>query len=103
MIKILDRYIIDASSDCFTVCDFGISAKTGKPYERNKTYHDTLEQCFMNIYKRETRRELSSKEWNVEAYLGRIQTIRSDLIAVFEAALTIEFEREQTSPFKEKD
>lgn len=94
MIKVMNRYIVNASSDCFTVMELITNEETGKQYEKKKTYHDTLEQCFMNIYKRETRRELDSNAWEAEAYLIRVQAIQNDLSALFKRALGIELKRE---------
>jgi hypothetical protein len=66
MIRIGDRYMIDADEHCFTVSDIMVrgenTKKPGEEYLRPISYHGTLTEALQSISRRMQRQIVSEKE-----------------------------------------
>ena len=81
MIRIDDKYAIQADSNCYSVSRI-MKNKNGKEYIQPLTYHSTLSEAFESIIRREQREMVESTDLSLNQAIKEFKRIQDELCEI---------------------
>lgn len=81
MVKINEKYVIEADSNCYSVSILKTSKK-GKQYPQPISYHTTMSEAFESIVRREQRALVESNDMDIKEAVKEFKSIQDELCEI---------------------
>lgn len=78
MIKVNEKYVIQADSNCYSLSILKTS-KSGKQYPQALSYHTTMSEAFESLVRREQRALVESNDMDLKEAVKEFKRIQDEL------------------------